>query len=85
MIILKEAGRILHLTKTGLYVIEASTKVLPNTDLYDASGRKIAVVVDLIGPINNPYIVAKPLVNKPEKFVGGVTYFRLKRRKGRGG
>lgn len=82
---MKEAGKILHLTKNGLYIIEASMKVLPNTDLYDGSGRKIAIAVDLIGPINNPYIVARPLVEKPEKFVGGITYFRLRSRRARGG
>jgi rRNA processing protein Gar1 len=82
---LKNAGKIIHFTKNGLYVIEAKTKVLPGTQLYDASGRPLALAVDLIGPINNPYIVAKPLAEKPEKFVGGIVYFRLKRRKPRGG
>ncbi|PCN50569.1 hypothetical protein B6U99_03800 [Candidatus Geothermarchaeota archaeon ex4572_27] len=80
---MKEAGMVLHLTKSGLYVIEAKEKLLPNTDLYDASGRKVAVTVDLIGPINHPYIIAKPLVEKPERYVGGPLYYLMKRRAGR--
>jgi len=78
---MKEAGKILHLTKSKLYVIEAKDKILPNTELYDSSGRKVAVTIDLIGPINHPFIVAKPIVNKPEKYVGGILYYILRRSK----
>ncbi len=77
---MKEAGIIIHLTKSNLYVIKASDKVLPGTDLYDARGRKIAVCIDLIGPINKPYIVAKPLINQPNKYVGSYIYYERRRK-----
>lgn len=74
-------GRILHYTKSRLYVAEAGFKVLPSTLLYDDAGKKVAVVVDLIGPISQPFVTAKPLVESPEKLVGKVLYLRKQRRR----
>ncbi len=80
---MKEAGRIIHYTNSRSYVIEAKAKILPQTLLYDSSGNRIAKVVDLIGPINRPFIVAKPLIVKPRKMVKATLYiWKEKRRKG---
>ncbi len=81
MVDLKEAGKIIHRTKSGSYVIEAKAKVLPQTLLYDSSGKKVARVVDLIGPIDKPFIVAKPLIQKPEKRVKATLYFSKEKRR----
>lgn len=74
-------GRVLHYTKSKLFVIEAREKVIPNIELYDSSGKKVAIVVDLIGPINHPFIIAKPIIDTPEKYVGGHLYYIIRRRK----
>lgn len=62
-------------------MIKARSKIQPQTALYNSAGKKVAVVVDLIGPINSPYIVAKPLVRAPNKIVGARLYVKRERRK----
>jgi len=78
---MKPAGRVLHYLKHKLLIIEAKEKLHPDTTLYTSSGREAAIIIDVIGPINKPYIIAKPLIDKPEKLVGGELYYSRKRRR----
>lgn len=71
---MKNIGRIIHYTKYKVFVAESKRMVPLNTTIYDDRKRKIGVVADVIGPINKPYLVIKPLVNKPEKYVGKQIY-----------
>lgn len=80
---MKELGKIIHFTKSKLFVIETKERILPGTELFDSKGRKIAISIDLIGPINRPYIVAKPIVNQPNKYVGSYIYYVRRRKSGR--
>jgi len=78
---MKKAGRILHYTKYKVFVVESSGKIIPNTYLIDDKGRKIGIVIDVIGPITKPYLVVKPLVNNPDKYIGKEVYYMRERRK----
>ena len=78
---MRKAGKIIHYTKYGVFVIEAVSKVIPDTYLIDDKGRKIGIVIDVIGPVNKPYLVVKPLVYNPEKYVGKEIYYMRERRK----
>ncbi|HEW93473.1 H/ACA RNA-protein complex protein Gar1 [Candidatus Geothermarchaeota archaeon] len=78
---MKKAGKILHYTKYKVFVIEADSKVIPNTYLIDDRGRKIGLVVDVIGPVSKPYLVVKPLIKDPEKYVGKEVYYTREKRK----
>lgn len=82
---MKRVGRIIHYTRGGRYVIEAEEKILPQTPLYDPSGHRLAVTIDLIGPVNNPFIIAKPLIKSAEKMVNALVYVRMEKRKKRKG
>ncbi len=78
---MKVAGRILHYTKNKMFVIEAKSKIIPETILINSKGEKIGKVIDVIGPVNRPYLVVKPTIEKPEKYVGGEVYYIKRRRK----
>ena len=78
---MREAGKIIHYTKNRVFVIEATQKVTLDTYLVDASNRIVAKIIDVIGPINKPYLVAKPLVERPEKYVGAIVYYQKTRRR----
>ena len=80
---MKEAGIIKHYTKYKLFVVEANEKLPLSTKLIDAKGNIIGEVVDIIGPINKPYLIVKPYVNNPEKYVGAHLYYLKVRRRGR--
>lgn len=71
---MKNIGRIIHYTKYRVFVAESRRAISLNTPIYDDRKRKIGIVTDVIGPINKPYLVIKPLVDKPEKYVGKDIY-----------
>ena len=63
-------GEVLHLASSGRVIIRL-TKVLRDGQLLvDGTGRKIAKVSEMIGPVNTPYASATPLTNNIEKYVG---------------
>lgn len=76
---MKEIGRILHYTKSKVFVIEANEKVPLRTEVFDDREEKVGVVVDVIGPINKPYLVAVPLIKEPHKYIGKIVYILKKR------
>lgn len=71
---MKPIGKIIHYTKYRLFVAEAREVVNLNTPIYTDRKIRIGIVVDVIGPINKPYLVIRPLVDKPEKYVGKEIY-----------
>lgn len=81
MMEMKEVGRILHYTKNKMFIVEARDKVTPDTILMNSKKMKIGKVVDIIGSINKPFLVAKPLVDNPEKYIGGYVYYIKRRRR----
>ena len=63
-------GEVLHLASSGRVIIRL-TKVLRDGQLLvDGTGRKIAKVSEMIGPVGAPYASAAPLTNNIEKYVG---------------
>jgi rRNA processing protein Gar1 len=71
-------GDVLHISKAGHIIIKTRMKLFPGTLLYDGSGRAVGTVIDIIGPVAAPFIVAKPLIPDADKLVGGVLYVRDK-------
>ena len=78
---MKEAGIILHYTKNKVFVVEAKNKLIPETVLINSRGEKIGIIVDVIGPIHKPYLVVKPTIENPEKYVGAHVYYIRRRRR----
>ena len=76
-----EIGRIQQYTKSGNLIIQTKHKIIPDTKLLDAKGKKVAVSIDLIGPINSPYIIAKPLIENPYKIVNLMLYVTKEKRR----
>lgn len=74
MIYLQEVGEVLHIAKSGRVIVKLSQKVNPGEILLDSKGKKVARVVELIGPVNAPYASAVPMTDRIEKYVGAKTY-----------
>ncbi len=73
---MREAGEILHIAKSGRIIVKLNQKVKvgPGEVLVDAKGRKVARVVELIGPVRSPYASAAPLTDRVSKYVGSKIY-----------
>ncbi|MFQ5940133.1 MAG: H/ACA ribonucleoprotein complex subunit GAR1 [Nitrososphaerales archaeon] len=74
VIYLQEVGEVLHIAKSGRIIVKLSQKVNPGDIFVDAKGRKIAKVVELIGPIKSPYASAMPSTDRVKKYIGIKVY-----------
>ncbi len=76
---LQEAGFVLHQAKSGRLILKASIKLEPNVILVDSKGRKVAKVVEMIGPVNSPYVSTIPLTDRVKKLIGSKLYISTRK------
>ncbi len=60
---MRTLGSVLHVTPSKLIIVRLSdpNNIPPlNVEILNASGEKVGVLVDIIGPIESPYAVVKP-------------------------
>lgn len=74
MISLQEAGEILHIARSGRVIVKLSRKVDVGDILLDSKGKKVAKVIELIGPVRMPYASAMSLTDRIKKYVGAKVY-----------
>ncbi|MEM4253474.1 MAG: Gar1/Naf1 family protein [Candidatus Nitrosotenuis sp.] len=72
---MQEVGEIMHLANSGRVIIRLKRQLDEGNFVCDESGRKIAKVAELIGPVSNPYASAISLTNNIKKYVGAKVYF----------
>ena len=63
-------GEVLHLASSGRVIIKLTKPVRDGQLLIDETGRKIAKVSEMIGPVDAPYASAAPLTNNIQKYIG---------------
>lgn len=63
---MQEVGEVLHRAKSGRLIIRLTGRVDPGTVLRDSKGRNAAKVVELIGPVSNPYASAAPASDRAD-------------------
>ncbi|GBC74654.1 MULTISPECIES: H/ACA ribonucleoprotein complex subunit GAR1 [Candidatus Nitrosocaldus] len=73
-----EVGEVLHVARSGRMIIKSSISDVAvlsrGTILVDAKGRSVAKLIELIGPVQSPYISAMPLTDRVKKYVGATLY-----------
>ena len=67
---LQEVGEISHLANSGRVIIRLFKKVDEGQILCDEKSVKVAKVMELIGPVDQPYASAFSLTNNIKKFMG---------------
>jgi rRNA processing protein Gar1 len=76
-------GAVLHKsTGSNNLILRAENSALPGDPVVDKSLKRIGIVMDMFGPINNPYISVRP--STPDYHVGEILY-KLAQEKKRGG
>ncbi len=71
-----EVGEILHQAKSGRIIIKLIKDIKVGDILTDSKGKKIAKVVEIIGPVNTPYASAIPLTDRIKKYIGTKVYVK---------
>jgi len=74
VIYLQEVGEILHIAKSGRVIVKLSQKVNSGEILLDSKGKKVARIVELIGPVKAPYASAVPMTDRIKKYIGTKMY-----------
>jgi len=65
----------MHLASSGRVIIRLRGQLDEGDYVCDESGRRIAKVTELIGPVSSPYASAISLTNNIKKYVGTKVYF----------
>jgi RNA-binding protein len=72
---LQEVGEIIHLAGSGRVIIRLRTQLDEGKIVCDDTGRRVAKVAELIGPVASPYASAISLTNNIKKYIGKKVYF----------
>jgi RNA-binding protein len=72
---LQEVGEILHLAGSGRVIIRLKRPLDEGNIVCDETGRKIAKVTELIGPVSSPYASAISMTNNTRHLGGKKVYF----------
>jgi RNA-binding protein len=72
---LQEVGEIIHLAGSGRVIIRLKQILDEGNFVCDNTGRRIAKVTELIGPVASPYASAISLTNNIKKYTGKKVYF----------
>jgi RNA-binding protein len=67
---LQEAGTVLHLARSGRFILKASSNVREGSTLVDEKGRRTGRVLEIIGPASSPYLSCQPFTDRIERVVG---------------
>lgn len=70
---MKELGKVIHVSRTGLLVLKAVNVPKIGAKAFDESSKVAGVVIDVFGSVSSPYVAIRPH-RYPEKYVGGSLY-----------
>jgi RNA-binding protein len=81
MLQLRRLGIVLHISNRGSIIVRTE-KVPPignKSIVFDKRAQEIGIIVDVFGPVKNPYLAIRPQKEiDPKKFVGQVLYMHKK-------
>jgi RNA-binding protein len=78
-------GKVMHVTRRGL-VLRSVEPIEPGFPVYDEAQRRVGNVLDVFGPVSNPYIAIKPahsMTNEDLAALVGKGLFIMGERNGR--
>ena len=69
-----EIGEIMHVAGSGRVIIRVSEHLPEGQVLCDRDGTRVAKVMELIGPVKEPFASASPLTNSIKKYIGKAVF-----------
>ncbi len=67
---MQDAGELTHMARSGRVIVRLARALPEGQILCDERSRKVAKVMEIIGPVSRPYASAVPLTNSIEKHIG---------------
>jgi len=84
---MRRLGTALHISRSGNIIVKSSLRDPPplGSRVFDKNMRRLGIVVDVIGPVEAPYVVVRPESSEVKiVFEPGTVYFAPPRRERRG-
>jgi RNA-binding protein len=72
--ILQRIGHVLHVSSSRNLILKAENLPRIGDKAVDENLKPVGTVFDVFGPTSSPYIVVKPNVKDPQRFVNSVLY-----------
>lgn len=76
---MRRLGKVLHVSKRGSLILrtDKTPPIGPKALVLDKEANKIGTILDVFGPVNNPYVSIRPYEGiDPYKLVGHLLYLR---------
>ena len=76
---MRRLGKILHVSKRGSLILrtDKTPPIGPHALVLDKEANKIGTILDVFGPVKNPYVSIRPYEDvDPQKLVGQLVYLR---------
>ncbi|HLI45582.1 MAG TPA: Gar1/Naf1 family protein [Geobacterales bacterium] len=74
---MKRLGFVSHISKRGRIIVKAETIPKLNSEVIDKDKKPIGIVIDLMGPVNSPFVAVKPYEKPdPEKIKNAELFLR---------
>jgi RNA-binding protein len=67
-------GTIIHVSGNRKLILRTKVKIKTGVQVFDEELRPVGKIVDVFGPVNNPYVSIETTVDEPKNFVGHPLY-----------
>lgn len=73
---MNKLGTVLHVSGSRKLILRASAKIKVRTGIeaLDEELKLVGRIVDVFGPVKNPYVSVKPTIDGLERYVGHPLY-----------
>ena len=73
-----EIGIVKHQSHgSGNLILRAEKEVKIGETVHDKKKKKIGTIFDFFGPVSSPFISVRPMIEKPEKYIGTPLYVKV--------
>lgn len=74
---MKLVGVVSHISKSKKIIIKAENIPILNSEVFSEEKEPIGMVIDIMGPVNNPFISVKPYKKENlERFINKKVYIK---------
>ena len=64
-------GTVMHISRSsGNLILESSRNAKIGETVTDSKGKRVGVVFDVFGPVDNPYSAVRTRLKNPERLIG---------------
>jgi RNA-binding protein len=64
-------GTVMHISRSsGNLILESSRNAKIGETVTDSKGKRVGVVFDVFGPVDNPYSAVRTRIKNPERLIG---------------